>query len=164
MITRICEVANTTRRQEIGVPKTVPELSPRRVRGQNSKGLQSRNPVFFDVFVRPAGLEPATSGLEMLTRSAMNRRYLCRFVSSLVSMGTGQEGTGGDNRGHFGSSRMPFGWSGSTLRGLSLPVESWPDRTTGHRESADEHAVKARRICVTSPVNSVHSAIRNSSR
>jgi len=29
----------------------------------------------------------------------MNRHYLCRFVSSLVSMGTGQEGTRGDKLG-----------------------------------------------------------------
>jgi integrase len=51
---------------------------------------------------RPAGLEPATSGLEMLTRSAMNRHYLCRFVSSLVSMGTGQEWTTVDILGPVG--------------------------------------------------------------
>jgi integrase len=62
---------------------------------------------------RPAGLEPATSGLEMLTRFAMNRHYLCRFVSSLVSMGTGQEGTGVDTSGQIGSSWVRFGSSAS---------------------------------------------------
>jgi len=50
-------------------------------------------PANTQIFSRPAGLEPANSGLEMLTRSATNRHYLCRFASLLVLMGTGPEWT-----------------------------------------------------------------------
>ena len=38
-------------------------------------GVALRNPS--KLLARPAGLEPATSGLEMPSRSAMNRHYLC---------------------------------------------------------------------------------------
>jgi hypothetical protein len=46
--------------------------------------------------VSPAGLAPATSGLEMLTRIAAKWHYLCCFVSALVSLG---DRTDVDNRG-----------------------------------------------------------------
>ena len=46
----------------------------------------------------------ATSWLEMLTRSAMKRRYLCPFVSTLVPVGTGV-----DNRGQEWTSWVQFG-------------------------------------------------------
>jgi len=87
---------------------------------------------------RPAGLEPATSGLEKLTRSAMNRHHLCRFVSSLVTMGTGQEWTGVDGSGQVGSSWTPFGWSGS--KSEAGPVAAWPDRTL-HREATCDYTI-----------------------
>jgi len=56
----------------------------------------------------------ATSWLEMLTRSAMKRRYLCPFVSTLVPVGTGvdnrgQEWTGVDKLGPVWGSRREAG-------------------------------------------------------